>query len=107
MHRAPTCIHRDKIKNHCDNCFLFVCFICYVIHDNEIKYINKLMSILFEHLVSIILKNFKYHTLIITEIFEFIELHTYKFGLVYIFKKKCTIPAFLSKNVGAGKVVRN
>ena len=28
------------------------------------------------------LENFKDHTLIIPEILEFIELHTYKFGLV-------------------------
>ena len=46
--------------------------------------INKLICILFVHLSSIILKNFKDHILIITEILEFIELHTYKFGLVYI-----------------------
>ena len=46
--------------------------------------INKLICILFVHLSSIILENFKDHTLIIPEILEFIELHTYKFGLVYI-----------------------
>ena len=45
--------------------------------------INKLVCVLFVHLSSIILENFKEHTLIILEIFEFIELHTYKFGLVY------------------------
>ena len=45
--------------------------------------INKLICILFVHLSTIILENFKDHTLIITEILELIELHTYKFGLVY------------------------
>ena len=45
--------------------------------------INKLICILFLHLSSIILENFKDHTLIIPEILGFIELHTYKFGLVY------------------------
>ena len=45
--------------------------------------INKLVCILFVHLSSIILENFKEHTLIIQETLEFIELHTYKFGLVY------------------------
>ena len=46
--------------------------------------INNLICILFVHLSSIILENYKDHTLIIPEILEFIELHTYKFGLVYI-----------------------
>ena len=46
--------------------------------------INKLICILFVHLSSIILENFKDRALIILELFEFIELHTYKFGLVYI-----------------------
>ena len=44
--------------------------------------INKLVCILFVHLSSIILENFKEHTFIIPEILEFIELHTYKFALV-------------------------
>ena len=44
--------------------------------------INKLKCILIVHLSSIILENFKDHTLIIPEILEFIELHTYKFDLV-------------------------
>ena len=35
------------------------------------------------HLSSIILENFKDRALIILEILEFIELHTYKFGLVH------------------------
>ena len=42
--------------------------------------INKLVCILFVHLSSIILEN---RALIIPEILELIELHTYKFGLVY------------------------
>ena len=44
--------------------------------------INKLIYILFVHLSAIILENFKDLVLIIPEILEFIELHTYKFGLV-------------------------
>ena len=48
--------------------------------------INKLISILFVHLSSIIPENFKDLILIILEIFEFLELHTYKFGLVYYSK---------------------
>ena len=47
--------------------------------------INKLKCLLFVHLSSIILENFKDRTLIIPEILEFIELHTYKFDLVYIY----------------------
>ena len=35
------------------------------------------------HLSSIILENFKDFDLIIPEILEFIQLHSYKFGLVY------------------------
>ena len=46
--------------------------------------INKLVCILFVHLSSISLENFKDHALIIPEILELIKLHTYKFGLVYI-----------------------
>ena len=45
--------------------------------------INKLICILFVHLSSISLENFKDCALIIPEILEFIKLHTYKFGLVY------------------------
>ena len=40
---------------------------------------------------SIILENFKDHTLIIPEILKFIELNTYKFGLVYNFSSFCPI----------------
>ena len=46
--------------------------------------IYKLICILFVHLSSIILENFKDIIFIIPEIFEFFGLHTYKFGLVYI-----------------------
>ena len=46
--------------------------------------INKLVCILFVHLSSISLQNFKDRALIIPEILEIIKLHTYKFGLVYI-----------------------
>ena len=45
--------------------------------------INKLVCILFVHLSSISLENFKDRALIIPEILELIKLHTYKFGLVY------------------------
>ena len=45
--------------------------------------INTLVCILFVHLSSIILENFRDRALIIPEILELIKLHTYKFGLVY------------------------
>ena len=44
--------------------------------------INKLICILFVYLSSIILENFKDVALIISILLEFIELHSYKFGLV-------------------------
>ena len=46
--------------------------------------INKLICKLFVHLFSIRLENFKDRALIIPEIWELIELHTYQFGIVYI-----------------------
>ena len=48
--------------------------------------INKLVWLLFVHLSSIILDNFKDRTLIIPEILELIELHTYRFGLVLVYR---------------------
>ena len=65
------------------NVFLFVVLfvMLFMIMKSDI---NNLICILFVHLSSIILENYKDHTLIIPEILEFIELHTYKFGLVYI-----------------------
>ena len=64
---------------------VFVWFVCFVMLFMILKSgINKLICILFVHLSSIILENFKDHTLVIKEILEFIELHTYKFGLVYL-----------------------
>ena len=45
---------------------------------------------LFKNLSPIIPENFKYLELIISEILEFLELHTYKFGLVYIATNKAT-----------------
>ena len=48
-----------------------------------ISNISNFICILFVHLSSIFLENFKDHALIIPEILEFIELHTYKFGPVY------------------------
>ena len=64
------------------NVFLFVVFIfmLFMIMKSDI---NKLVCILFVHLSSISLENFKDHALIIPEILELIKLHTYKFGLVY------------------------
>ena len=65
------------------NVFIFVVFIFmfFIIMKTDI---NKVVCILFVHLSSIILENFKDRTLIIPEILELIKLHTYKFGLVYI-----------------------
>ena len=65
------------------NDFLFVVFIfmLFVIMKSDI---NKLVCILFVHLSSISLENFKDRALIIPEKLELIKLHTYKFGLVYI-----------------------
>ena len=40
---------------------------------------------LFVHLSSIIIENFKDRALKIPEIFELIKLHIYKFGLVYLY----------------------
>ena len=51
--------------------------------------INKLVCILFLYLSSVFLENFKDHILISPEIFEFLELHTYKFGLVYMLPYFC------------------
>ena len=55
-------------------------FILFMIMKSDI---NKLVCILFVHLSSISLENFKDRALIIPEILELIKLHTYKFGLVY------------------------
>ena len=46
--------------------------------------IIKIICILFVHLSSINLENVQDRALIIPEILEFKELHTYKFGLVYL-----------------------
>ena len=64
------------------NVFSFVVFIfiLFMIMKSDI---NKLVCILFVHLSSISLENFKDPALIISEILELIKLHTYKFGLVY------------------------
>ena len=63
--------------------FLFVVFIfmLFMIMKTDI---NKLVCILFVHLSSTSLENFKDSSLINPEILELIKLHTYKFGLVYI-----------------------
>ena len=64
------------------NVFLFVVFVfmLFMIMKSDI---NKLVCILFVHLSSISLENFKDRFLINPEILELIKLHTYKFGLVY------------------------
>ena len=63
--------------------FLFVVFIfmLFMIMKSDI---NKLVCILFVHLSSINLENFKDRASIIPEILELIKLHTYRFGLVYV-----------------------
>ena len=65
------------------NVVLFVVFIfwSFMIMKSDI---NKLGCMLFVHLSSISLENFKDRALIISEILELIKLHTYKFGLLYI-----------------------
>ena len=70
-----------KLRTTVINVVLFVVFIfmSFMIMKSDI---NKLECILFVHLSSISLKNFKELVLIIPEILELIKLHTYKFGLV-------------------------
>ena len=60
-------------------CVVFI-FMLFMIMNSDI---NKLECILFVHLSSISLENFKDRALIIPEILELVKLHTYKFGLVY------------------------
>ena len=84
MHSAPTSIHHEKLRKNLINTFLFVVFI-FMLFIIMISDISNVICILFVHLSSIILENFKDRAFIIPEILEFIELHTYKFGLVYIF----------------------
>ena len=62
-------------------CVVFI-FMLFMIMKSDI---NKLVLILFVHLSSISLDNFKDRALIIPEILELIKLHTYKFGLVYVY----------------------
>ena len=84
MQSATASIRRDKIKNNRDKCFfLFVVFIfiLFMIIKSDI---NKLVCILFVHLSSTSLENFKDRAWIIPEILGLIKLNTYKFGLVYI-----------------------
>ena len=70
-----------KLRTTGINVFLFVVFI-FMLYMTMKSEINKLVCILFVHLSSISLKNFKDRALIIPEILEIIKLHTYKFGLV-------------------------
>ena len=70
-----------KLRTTVINVVLFVVFISmsFMIMKSDI---SKLGCILFVHLSSISLENFKDLALIIPEILELIKLHTYKFGLV-------------------------
>ena len=81
MQITSTRIHLHKIKKNFDKCFLFVVLfvMLFIIIKSDII---KIICILFVHLSSINLENFQDRALIIPEILEFIELHTYKFGLV-------------------------
>ena len=81
MHSTPISIRHDKIKNNYEKCFLFVVFIfmLFMIMKSDV---NKLLCILFVYLSCIVLENFKDLALMIPDILEFIELHSYKFGLV-------------------------
>ena len=73
-----------KLRTTVINVVLFAVFI--FMSFMIMKYgINKLGCILFVNLSSISLENFKDLALIIPEILELIKLHTYKFGLVYVF----------------------
>ena len=56
MHSAPTSIHRDKLRTTVIN--VVFCFCFYVIREMKSD-INKLICILFAHLSSIVLENFK------------------------------------------------
>ena len=71
-----------KLRTTVINVFLFVVFIfiLFMIIKSDI---NKLVCILFMHLSSTSLENFKDRAWIIPEILGLIKLHTYKFGLVY------------------------
>ena len=79
-----------KLRTTVINVVLFVVFIfmSFMIMKSDI---NKLGCILFVHLSSISLENFKDLALIIPEILELIKLHTYKFGLVYLAKICCAL----------------
>ena len=72
-----------KLRTTVINVFSFVVFIfmLFMIMKSDIY---KLVCILFVHLPSISLENFKDCALVIPEILALIKLHTYKFGLVYI-----------------------
>ena len=71
---------RTTVINHFVLCVVFS-FMLFMIMKSDI---NKLVCILFVHLSSISLENFKDRAWIIPEILELIKLHTYKFGLVYL-----------------------
>ena len=83
MHSAPTSIHREKLRTTLINTFSFIVFI-FMFFMIMISDINNLICTLIVHLSSIILEIFKDRALIIPEILIFIELHNYKFGLVYL-----------------------
>ena len=85
MHSPP--YHHEKLRTNLINTFLFVVFI-FILFIIMIPDSNNVICILCVHLSSIIFENFKDRALIIPEILEFIELHTYKFGLVFLRNKE-------------------
>ena len=76
------------------NVFLLVVFIfmLFMIMKSDIN----IVCIMFVHLSSISLENFKDHALTIPEILELIKLHSYKFGLVYMMSVILFILGFFS-----------
>ena len=70
----------------------FLLFMLFMIMKSDI---NKLACILLMHLSAIVLSNFKGRVLIIPEILELIEIHSYKFGLVYSLHLEYGSPTYL------------
>ena len=72
-----------RLRTTVINVFLFVVFIFMLFMIMKSDF-NQLVCILFVHISSIILENFRDRGLIMPEILELKQLHTYKFGLVYL-----------------------
>ena len=70
-----------KLRTTVRNVFylLFLFFMLFMMMKSDV---NKLICLLFVYLSSIVLENFKDIAVMIPDILEFIELHSYKFGLV-------------------------